>query len=90
MAKMAYGSWEIMMYEYFVRACVVRFMYQEKGLQAAWKQAERDIKRGFIGLDRFADKLMEYEANRDIYPEFKDFVTQLIPFFEELAAQITT
>lgn len=88
MENLAYGSWEVMMYEYFVRACVVRYVHLEKGLEAAWLQAERDIKRGFVGLDKFADKLMEYEANREKYPEFQDFVPELVPFFEDLAAKI--
>jgi hypothetical protein len=88
MSKMAYGGWEVMMYEYFVRACVVRYMHLEKGLEAAWKQAEGDIKRGFVGLDKFADKLMEYEVNRDKYPTFQDFVPELAPFFEQLASEI--
>jgi hypothetical protein len=44
--------------------------------------------RGFWWIDRLADKLGEYEKQRDKYPTLESFMPEIVKFYENLAAEV--
>lgn len=77
MTSMAYPSWQIMMYETFVRVCVIRYMKDNYGNEKANREAAHDVERGFLWVDDLAKFLYQYESNRDKYPTFDQFVPRI-------------
>jgi len=82
MKASAYGDWKTMMYESFVRACVLRYLDTQVGPEAMRQGLESDIKRSFVWIGRLADALKGYESDRETYRDFEDFVPRIIAFFE--------
>ena len=82
MERNAYGHWLIVMRESLVRACVVRYMAKNEGLDSANKQIQSDISRGFLWMRELSDLLIEYEQHRDTYKTLEDFFPKVIEFFD--------
>ncbi|MBK7772214.1 MAG: DUF4932 domain-containing protein [bacterium] len=92
MESMAYPSWHIMTYETLVRACVIRYLADRQGPQAAAGESERQSAQGFVLVPAVAVSLERFAAARDRYPTLDDFVPELARVMEgyaTLAAQIT-
>ena len=93
MESMAYPSWHIMTYETLVRACVIRYLADRQGPQAAAGESERQSAQGFVLVPAVAASLEQFAAARDRFPTLDDFVPELARAMEEnaatLAAQIT-
>jgi len=83
MSKMAYPSWEIMMYESFVRATVTRFMKDNFGQESFEKQMQNELGRGFYWVDDLAVLFDKYENNRSQYPHFDLFVPEIVDFLNK-------
>jgi Domain of unknown function (DUF4932) len=81
MKRMAYGSWQTMMKESLVRACVVRYIYATQGEWAAAKQAQSEKSQGFWWVPELSSLLAEYENSRDIYPTLETFAPKITAFF---------
>jgi hypothetical protein len=81
MKRMAYGNPKTMMRESMVRACVIRYMHATDGAGAAGKQAESDIRRGFLWIAELAELLGRYEAQREKYPTLEQFLPEVVAFF---------
>jgi hypothetical protein len=86
MQRQAYGKGRTVLYESLVRACVVRYMAHQLGDEAAARQAEQEVARGFKWTPALAKLLAEYEADRASYPAFDDFMPRVVEFFEGAAA----
>ena len=82
MERNAYGNWLTVMRESLVRACVVRYLAKNEGLDAANKQIQSDISRGFLWMRELSDLLVEYEQNRAKYKTLDDFFPKVIEFFD--------
>ncbi len=82
MERNAYGNWQTVMRESLVRACAVRYLVKNEGLDAANKQIQSDISRGFLWMQELSDLLIEYENHRDTYPILDDFFPKVVEFFE--------
>lgn len=78
MARMAYSSWQIVMYETFVRACVVRYMADVQSAAAGERQAKEERDNGFTWVPAIAERLGTYTAHRDRYATFEDFLPEII------------
>ncbi|MEW6743818.1 MAG: DUF4932 domain-containing protein [Planctomycetota bacterium] len=85
MRQQAYGNWTTMMYESFVRVCVVRYLFATEGEAAGKQEIAEQHQRGFHWTGEFAALLDDYEANRDGYKGFDDFVPDIVDFFEAYA-----
>lgn len=82
MSAHAYGSWDTVLEETVLRACVVRVMEQYDAEHAArLLQEERDS--GFLYIDSVYTSLQTYMEQRDAYP---DIVSFLPVIFERLIA----
>jgi hypothetical protein len=88
MSKLSYGSWKTMMYESLVRACVIRYLDQKMGREAADKQLASDTERGFRWMAELEKQLLIYENNRREFRAFDDFMPVLVDWFEELGGRM--
>jgi hypothetical protein len=82
MKRNAYGNWLTVIRESLVRACVVRYLAKNEGPDAANKQIQDDVSRGFLWMQGFSDLLIEYEQNRGKYPTLNDFFPKAVEFFD--------
>lgn len=85
MARQAYGSWQSMMYESLVRACVIRYSYNYEGPVAARLAIDAEKKNRFLWIKELSDLLAEYETHRERYPTLEAFMPRVIALFNDYA-----
>ncbi len=88
MRRMAYPSWQIMMRESLVRACVIRYLLAKQGENAAQRQIQSEKERKFFWMEGLVDLLEEYERNREKYPRLDDFFPRITAFFDDCVQRI--
>ena len=86
MKRQAYGDWETCVKEHLVRAATVRFAFRELGEDAGNAALEHEKSRGFVYVEALADRLKQYEQQRDEYKTIDDFAPQLLAVFDEALA----
>lgn len=77
MDALNYGSWVACLNEHIVRAVTVRLAFSDSNYEGR-RALARELEDGFIYTDELADALVEYEKNRDIYPDFISFYPRLL------------
>lgn len=85
MRSQAYGNAETLLRESLVRACTVRYLNRYAGADAARRDIDRNIKRGFAWTGELSGLLAEYEAQRERYPTLESFAPRLVAFFNTYA-----
>jgi hypothetical protein len=85
MRKQAYEEWQSAVNEHLIRAITARLAAREFGPEAGRRALETDRRLGFRYIDALADRLVEYEANRDRYPTLESFIPRLLAVFAELS-----
>ena len=85
MRSQAYGNGHTLLCESLVRACVIRYVRQYEGEEAARRAIQAEKRNGFLWMQEMSDLLGEYEAHRDQYPTLEDFSPRLVAFFAETA-----
>ncbi|MBL9121234.1 MAG: DUF4932 domain-containing protein [Phycisphaerae bacterium] len=90
MSRMAYGSWETMMYETFVRACVVRYLADVQSPEAAAKEASVQRETGFAWVPDVAERLATYAKARDRYPTLDAFLPEIVAVLDAKAESMVT
>jgi hypothetical protein len=85
MRSQAYGNGQTLLNESLVRVCVIRYLRQYEGEEAARRAIQAEKRNGFLWMQEMSDLLGEYEAHRDQYPTLEDFSPRLITFFAEMA-----
>ena len=83
MQKMGYGSWYGCLNEHIVRAVTTRLAYRESIKQGDW-WLDYELRQGFDYVGILQEKLVEYETNRDVYPDFISFYPELLRTLEEI------
>jgi uncharacterized protein DUF4932 len=83
-----YNLWNVMINEFLVRGCTIRYLAAEKGGHSARRQIERDSEAGFPGMRKLVALLVEYEDHRDIYPDLETFMPRIGEYFEEMAVSL--
>ncbi|MBN2588240.1 MAG: DUF4932 domain-containing protein [Sedimentisphaerales bacterium] len=82
MKRNAYGNWLTVMRESLVRASVVRYLAKNEDNKMTNQQIQSDINKGFLWMRELSDLLIEYEQNRDKYPDLDAFFPKVIEFFD--------
>lgn len=82
-----YTSYRIMLYEYLVRACTIRYLYGENYLSAK-SQIRKDKKKGFPAIEGLVELLEKYEANRNKYVTMSDFMPLVVEYFNTYAKSL--
>lgn len=85
MVRMAYGSWETMIYETFVRASVLRYLAEMRSPAAAAEEAKREVESGFTWVPEVAEALNRYASHRDRYPTLDAFVPEIASLLSRIA-----
>ena len=86
MRNIGYQSWQSVMYETVVRACVASFTRrvvepQQPGLYHLYLQREAGF--GFTWIEEMDALLRMYEANRAQYPTFGSFFHHIVTFLND-------
>ncbi len=87
MAGQAYGSWEAVICETLVRASVVRYLAANHGNQIASEELKEQRERSWKWLPGLCEKLEEYEAHRDVYPTFEQFLPEVARYLDSYVAR---
>jgi len=86
MEGMAYGDWEIMMYEALVRACVIKYMKDHGYGQSEIENAvNNEIGKGFLWINELVAELDNYGRQRDIYPTLESYMPRIIEAYDGYA-----
>ncbi len=78
----------IMMYEYLVRACTIRYFYSKNDQKSVNRRIKIDKKEGFPAIEDLVELLDKYETNRSRYEKFIDFMPEIQLFFNSYAKQM--
>ncbi|MFO0983163.1 MAG: DUF4932 domain-containing protein [Planctomycetota bacterium] len=88
MRSQAYTTWQTMLHESLVRACVVRYLAAHQGDAAARRQESEELSRGFRWVPALAQCLArEYEADRTQYQDLDLFAPRIAAFFDAWASR---
>jgi hypothetical protein len=82
MIERAYNVWNVMLQEYIVRACTLRYLEWAKGEKIASKRILYDVERGFPEIKGLVELLAEYELDRHAYPDFNAFLPHIKAYFK--------
>jgi len=88
MKRQAYSNWKTMIYESLVRACVVRYLNDIEGRDAAEKNIEYNERRSFFWIRDFSDLLGEYEDQRERYVDLDSFFPRIVAFFNDYSKDV--
>lgn len=83
MQQLSYADWQTAVHEHIVRAIVVRMAYVRSHAAGA-RILHNEEQQGFRYVKPLAEKLQEYEEQREKYPTILAFLPQLIGVFENL------
>ncbi len=83
MRSQAYDNGQTLLDESLVRACVIRYLRQYEGEEAAGRAVQAEKRNGFLWMQELSDLMGEYESHRDQYPTLDDFTPRLVAFFAE-------
>ena len=87
MEKSGYAAWNVVLFEYLVRACTLRYLKSRKDKRMWGRQIDSDRRRGFTAIDGLVDCFDNYEADRTRYPDIQSFLPQVRAYFEEWMAR---
>ncbi|HCW51513.1 MAG TPA: hypothetical protein DGR79_05540, partial [Clostridiales bacterium] len=78
MSELAYSSWRCALEEHVIRAVEARLALLYKGPDEAERILSRHESQGFRYIRVLYDRLADYEADRETYPRFEDFLPDLL------------
>ena len=77
----AYSNGQTLLKESLVRVCVIRYLRQYEGEEAARRAIRAEKRNGFLWMQELSDLLGDYEAHREQYPTLEEFSPRLVAFF---------
>ena len=83
MKRIGYQSWQSLMYESAVRACVASYIRNSFEPEYLQNYLDKEAGYGFAWTKELSNLLRTYEANRDKYPTFESFFPEFIDFLNE-------
>ncbi|HUH11567.1 MAG TPA: DUF4932 domain-containing protein [Longimicrobiales bacterium] len=86
MARQAYRRWETVVNETVIRALTSRILAVEVGEAAGERALADDEEKGFLYARPLAERLREFEAERERFATFAAFYPRLLDALEEIAA----
>ena len=85
---LGYSSYQIMMHEYLVRACTIRYLYSKQKFKQIDKRLEIDEEQGFPIIRGLVDLLEEFESNRVQYKTLEEFIPEIADYFDTYALSL--
>jgi len=74
--------------ESLVRAAVIRYCHERRGFVSGRRALSQELKNGAFWMPQLLDTVERYEAQRDRYPEFQDYMPEVVEFFEAYSSRI--
>lgn len=88
MKKQAYSGWQTPLNESLVRAGVIRYTFEHKGIEKANLEIISEKGRGFAWMDELFVLLGTYENNRKTYPTLRSFIPILVGYHADLVKRV--
>jgi hypothetical protein len=88
MIQQGYNVWNVILNEYLVRACTIRYWTYAEGNRAIKKMIEKDKECGFSAIEGLVKQLENYENNRIKYENIVSFLPDIIKYFESYLAEL--
>jgi hypothetical protein len=86
MQKQAYGNHLTMLYEYLVRASVIKYVeHIDTNRYSLNKSIAIELSKGFYFMNHLVEHLSVYELNRNKYESLKNFMPEIISLFDSIA-----
>ncbi|MCF8316514.1 MAG: DUF4932 domain-containing protein [Ignavibacteriales bacterium] len=82
MRKKGYDVWNVVLNEYLVRACTIKFLKEHEGIDEAERNIKNDKLNGFVEIEGLVQLLEEYENHRNEYPEIESFLPEIKKYFK--------
>jgi len=73
----AYTNSLVMLYEILVRACVIKYFYDNYPINTK-DYLSTEVNNGFIWIEELYNSFGKYEENRDEYPTLRSFMPEII------------
>lgn len=77
-----YSVWNVIIQEYVVRACTIKYLEQNLGKRQAKKYINNDIKAGFTEIRGLVKLFDDYEDNRERFDNIEAFLPEIKKYFE--------
>ena len=84
MIERGYDVWNVIIQEYIVRACTIRYIEKYESMRKARKMIKYDIERGFPEIEGLVRLFDNYEENRNSYPDIESFLPEIMKYFNDL------
>ncbi len=81
MRKNGYDVWNVVLNEYLVRACTIKFLKENGAIEEVERNMKIDKMNGFVEIEGLVQLLEEYENNRNEYPDIESFLPEIIKYF---------
>jgi hypothetical protein len=88
MIERGYNVWNVIIQEYPVRACTIRYLEHRESKSKARDHIKRDIRDGFPEIEGLVNLLEAYEDDRGSYPDIKSFLPQIKSYFEHYLSEL--
>ena len=82
MNKHGYNFWNVILQEYVVRACTIKYLEQNVGKRQARNNINYDIKAGFTEITGLVKLFDDYENNREKFDNIEAFLPEIKKYFE--------
>jgi len=83
--KKGYNVWNVVLNEYLVRACTIKFLEEYGEIEEVKRNIRIDKMNGFIEIEGLVQLLEEYENNRNKYPNIESFFPEIKKYFESFS-----
>lgn len=81
MRKKGYDVWNVVLNEYLVRACTIKFLKENDRIEDVERNIKIDKMNGFVEIEGLVQLLEEYENNRNEYPDIESFLPEIKKYF---------
>jgi hypothetical protein len=81
MRKSGYDIWNVVLNEYLVRACTIKFLKEHEGIKEVKRNLKMDKMNGFIEIEGLVQLIEDYENNRNEYPDMESFLPVIKQYF---------
>ena len=81
MRNNGYDVWNVVLNEYLVRACTIKFLKANEGNEEVERNIKNDKLNGFVEIEGLVQLLEEYENNRNEYPDIESFLPEIKKYF---------
>jgi len=86
MQKQAYGNHLTMLYEYLVRASVIKYIENVDTNKLSLNESIAiELSKGFYFINHLVEHLSAYESNRNKYESLESFMPEIITLFDSIA-----